>query len=89
MQLGIDPKNGVVTVWLSERNLLTLLASLQEAEWRPTLTRQVESGLRLVVIPQADNEHYQGRRPGPMPQQIEQAIQSYQRRQRSGGSGDN
>ena len=76
-------------VWLSERNVLALLAMLQDPSRQHWLGRHVEAGIRLIVIPQSDEEHYRGRPAGAMSTSIEQGIRLQQQRPRSGGKDDN
>lgn len=54
---------GGVKISLSERNLRTLLAKLDEPESARTLYRRTFEGL-LIVTAEKDEEHYKDREPG-------------------------
>lgn len=57
----------VVTLALSERNLLGLLAKLHDPLSQRTLTRFNDDGDMLFVVrAEPNDEHYQSREPGPM-----------------------
>lgn len=64
-----------VVVYLSERNLKSLLSKL-EHEWskRTIFKSETQDGRTLVVIAEPDEEHYNGRAPGPMHPQTEEDI---------------
>lgn len=71
--MNVDLSDGPVYVTLSRRNLLELLAELDDvrdhgARYVPTLIRRVplgaEDGIYLVVEAQEDDVHYGDRVPG-------------------------
>lgn len=64
-------------VTLSRRNLLGLLAKLDDPQSLRTLTKLESSGLHLVVHAESDEEHYSSRPegpPGPMIDRTEQQL---------------
>ena len=75
MKVGVAPYDGGVHVTLSRRNLVELLAELDNIAHRkevdglplyePSLHRMTANGY-LVVEAQEDDEHYQDRTPGTL-----------------------
>jgi hypothetical protein len=67
----------VVTLALSERNLLGLLAKIHDPLSQRTLVRFSDDGsLAFVVRADADDAHYDGRTPGSMHPRTEAALRS-------------
>jgi hypothetical protein len=65
----------VVTLELSERNLLSLLAKLHDPQSQRTLQRFSDDGSMLFVVrAKASDAHYDGRVPGPMHPRTEAAL---------------
>lgn len=64
-----------IQVTLSKRNLLALLqkVDLPEGDSQRTLFRHFDHHV-LIVTAEADDEHYQGREPGPMREDAERFI---------------
>lgn len=56
--------DGVVLVTLSRRNLLTLLAKVEDDDSAGTIYRHVDNYTTLIVTAEKDEDHYQGRTPG-------------------------
>lgn len=83
MRFAIVDNAYIVT--LSRRNLLGLLAKLDDPTSHRTLVKDEAGGLRLVVHAEEDAEHYQGRPeggPGPMVERTERAIAIIAQRQK-------
>lgn len=78
IDLSTAENEAKVRVVLSRRNLLALLAKLDERPpgSRVTLYAPNPVGVRLVVSVGAeeDDEHYQGRQPGPIHPSREEAL---------------
>ena len=53
-----------VTITLSERNLITMLAKGRREGSARRIEREIGNGHFLRLIAQTDNEHYQDRLPG-------------------------
>ena len=71
---------GSVKVTLSRRNLLTLLAKLDEPTSMRTLYRKFhDSSSFLVVQAEEDEEHYKDRTPGPVSEITEAVIEKLKR----------
>ena len=68
--------NGTIVVELSERNLLTLLAKLNQPDSFCTLYKDCADG-RLVVQSVPDKQHYGDRKPGPVHPLSEEAVRKY------------
>ena len=77
MELEILP-GGSIKVVLSRRNLLTLLAKLDEPDSHRTLYKLVNSGY-FIVQAENDAEHYGTRKPGPMSPLTEATLKEYQK----------
>lgn len=65
-----------VVVTLSRRNLRTLLLKIADPDSRATISRDVESGFRLVLVGESDETHYAQRSPGPMVLWTEAGLQA-------------
>jgi len=63
-----------ISVTLSERNLRTLLAKLDEPRSYRTLMRRTESGILLWVTAERDKQHYEERIPGDVAPWTEQTL---------------
>lgn len=66
----------VMHVSFSRRNLNALLALLDERNGEASIIRSLGEGMILAVYAEEDADHYQGREPGVMPEDIEHKIQS-------------
>lgn len=71
---------GSVKLVLSRRNLLTLLAKLDEPESHRTLYKMLSDiGVYCIVQAEDDAEHYGSRKPGPMSPLTEATLKQYQK----------
>ena len=65
---------------LSRRNLLTLLAKLDEPYSHRTLYKMMDGpGSYFIVTAEEDSDHYIGRSAGPMSPLTEATLKEYQR----------
>ncbi len=71
--MNVQIEQGVITVTLSRRNLLALLAKLDEPDSMRTILRDC-GDLRLVLRAEDDAVHYADREPGPMTPTTEAGI---------------
>lgn len=79
MRFSIVDNKHIVT--LSRRNLLGLLAKLDDPESKRTLIKQEVGGLTLILHAEEDDEHYSSRPeggPGPMIDRTELQVENTQ-----------
>lgn len=74
MNCTVDGKE--VTVTVSRRNLLALLSKLDYmGDSALTITRETDSGWKVVLRAEHDEQHYEGRTPGKMHPMTEVCLQ--------------
>ena len=76
MKLTVNVTEAIVTVKLSQRNLLALLSKLKRESSARTIFKEID-GWTLVVKAEPDIEHYGPTKPGLMHPKDESFIGSY------------
>jgi hypothetical protein len=76
MNGSYDKNRNSITVKLSRRNIMALLAQLDDpARTSPALLKQAGDGEpELLVIPEEDSRHYGGKVPGRMQPETERLM---------------
>lgn len=66
MELTVQPESRRIHLYLSRRNLETLLSKLDRPESHRSLLRDNEAGWYVIVTAEENGEHYGDRAPGPV-----------------------